>query len=224
MGRHKPSGSKAGGNSKVDRLADLRYLISNLDGIRAFRRMRTEKIENAFKRINAAPTWGAIKSDVERIVYLPNTIPGLLRLAKIAAILKMLFPTSIILVILALLIRMGIIPIDIPRALFVALLVFSPVVIVAFVLTDFTIRRKVIKYETEHPDLHSEEREHIKAVIQELITKLSKEIKSSGEDPSNYRMRLFYKDYERLVIIKECKEKALGIFKKQYSTYIATPS
>jgi len=224
MGRHKLSGSRAGGNSKVDRLADLRYLISNLDSIRAFRRMGTEKIENAFKRINAAPTWGAIKSDVEKIVYLPDTIPGLLRLAKIAAILKTLFPTGIIFVIFAVLSRMGIIPIDMPTALFVALLVFSPIVIVAFVLTDFTIRRKVIKYETAYPDLHSEEREHIKAVIQELIIKLSKEIRSSGEDPGNYRMRLFYKDYEKLVIIKECKEKALGIFKKQYSSYIATPS
>ena len=54
--------------------------------------------------------------------------------------------------------------------------------------------------------------------------KLLKEIKSRGENPSNYKMKLFYGDYKGIMIIKERREKIYGIFKRKYSTYIAIPS
>jgi len=212
-----------GRKREVDKLSDLYYLAVQLDNIRAFRRVGTEKIESAFQRINSTGVWRKIKSDVEEIVYLPNTIPGLLRLTKIVMTLKTLFPTCFIFIILALLIRFGFIPIPAP-ALSYVLIFFAIFVMFSFVALDFTIRRRIVKYEEEHPAMQSREKEHIKAVIQELIMKLLKEIESCGEDPSNYRMRLFYKDYERIKIIKERKEKVFGIFKKKYSTYIAIPS
>jgi len=223
MGRYKLSKLGFRRKSEVDRLSDLHYLILQLDSIRAFRRVGIEKIENSFKRINSTRVWRAIRSDIEEIVCLPNTIPGVPRLTKIVMILRTLFFTCFIFIILALLIRIGVIPIHLPIIYF-ALLAFPVFVIIAFVLIDFTIRRRIVKYEEEHPAMQSREKEHIKAVIQELIMKLLKEIESCGEDPSNYRMRLFYEDYERIKIIKERKEKVFGIFKKKYSTYIAIPS
>ncbi len=212
-----------GRKREVDKLSDLYYLAVQLDNIRAFRRVGTEKIESAFQRINSTGVWRKIKSDVEEIVYLPNTIPGVPRLTKIVMTLKTLFPTCFIFIILALLIGIGFIPIHAP-IIFFALLTFPVFVIIAFVLIDFTIRRRIVKYEEEHPAMQSREKEHIKAVIQELIMELLREIRSGGEDPDNYKMKLFYKDYERIKIIKERKERVFGIFKRKYSTYIAIPS
>jgi len=125
--------------------------------------------------------------------------------------------------ILALLIRFGFAPMLTPT-IYYALLAFPMLIMLAFVSVDFTIRRRVAKYEEEHPTMQSVEKEHIKAVIQELIMKLLKEIKSRGENPSNYKMKLFYKDYKGIRIIKERREKVFGIFKRKYSTYIAIPS
>jgi len=223
MGYHKFPTPGFGRKREVDRVSDLRYLILQLDGIRAFRRVGTEGIENSFKRINSIGVWRKIKPDVEEIVYLPNAISGLPRLMKIVATLRRLFSTCIILIILALLIRFGFAPMLTP-IIYYALLVFPTLIIIAFALVDFTIRRRVAKYEEKHPTMQSGEKEHIKAVVQELIMKLLKEIKSRGENPSSYKMKLFYKDYKGIRIIKERREKVFGIFKRKYSTYIAIPS
>lgn len=223
MGRHKFSIPGFHGKREIDRLSDLRYLILQLDGIRAFRRVGTEGIENSFQRINSIGVWRKIKPDVEEIVYFPNAIPGLLRLIKIVATLRKLFFTCLILMILALLIRFGFAPMLTPT-IYYALLAFPMLIMIAFVSVDFAIRKRIAKYEEEHLTMQSGEKEHIKAVIQELIIKLLKEIKSRGENPSNYKMKLFYGDYKGIMIIKERREKIYGIFKRKYSTYIAIPS
>jgi len=211
-----------GRKREVDKLSDLYYLAVQLDNIRAFRRVGTEKIESAFQRINSIGVWRKIKSDVERIVYLPETIPGLLRLVKIAAVLRRLFSTSLILLVLAFLIRIGFIPIPVP-ALSYVLIFFAIFIMFSFVALDFIIRRRIAKYEEEHPTMQSKEKEHIRDVVQELIKELLKEIRSRGEDPGRYKMRLFHKDYKGIIITKEYQEKIFGIFKRKYSIYIATP-
>lgn len=223
MGRYKFPIPGFGGKREIDRLSDLRYLVLQLDGIRSFRRVGTEGIENSFKRINSTGVWRKIKPDVEEIVYFPNAIPGLLRLIKVVATLRKLFFTCLILMILALLIRFGFAPMLTPT-IYYALLAFPMLIMLAFVSVDFTIRRRVAKYEEEHPTMQSGEKEHIKAVIEELIMKLLKGIKSRGENPNAYKMKLFYGDYKGIMIIKERREKIYGIFKRKYSTYIAIPS
>lgn len=212
-----------GRKREVDKLSDLYYLAVQLDSIRAFRRVGTEKIESAFQRINSTGVWRKIKSDVEEIVYLPNTIPGLLRLTKIVMTLKTLFPTCFIFIILALLIRFGVIPIPAP-ALSYVLIFFAIFVMFSFVALDFIIRRRIAKYEEEHPAMQSKEKEHIRDIVQELIKELLKEIRSRGEDPGRYKMRLFHKDYRGIRIIKEYRERIFGIFKRKYSIYLAIPS
>jgi len=180
-------------------------------------------MEDSFERINSTGVWKRIKHDVEGIVYFPNAIPGLPRLMKIVATLRTFFPLCLGLIIFSLLIRLGFVPM-VPLTVFYALLVLPMLIIIAFVSVDFTIRRKVAKYEGEHPAMQSEEKEHIKAVVEELIMKLLKGIKSRGENPNDYKMKLFYGDYKGIMIIKERREKIYGIFKKKYSTYIAIPS
>lgn len=212
-----------GRKREVDKLSDLYYLAVQLDNIRAFRRVGTEKIESAFQRINSTGVWRKIKSDVEEIVYLPNTIPGVPRLTKIVMTLRTLFPTCVIFIILALLIRFGFIPIPAP-ALSYVLIFFAIFVMLSFVALDFTIRRRIVRYEEEHPAMQSREKEHIRDVVQELIKELLKEIRSRGEDPGRYKMRLFHKDYRGLRIIKEYRERIFGIFKRKHSIYLAIPS
>jgi len=180
-------------------------------------------MEDSFERINSTGVWKKIRHDVEGIVYFPNAIPGLLGLMKLVATLRAFFPLCLGLIIFSLLIRLGFVPM-VPLTVFYALLVLPMLIIIAFVSLDFTIRRRVAKYEKEHPAMQGEEKEHIKIVIQELIMKLLKGIKSRGENPNDYKMKLFYKDYKGIEIIKERREKIYGVFKRKYSTYIAIPS
>jgi len=223
MGRYKFSILGFNRKREIDKLSDLRFLVLQLDNIRAFRRARTKGLEDSFERIHSTNVWKKIRHDVEGIIYFPNTIPGVLSLIKIVAALRTFFPLCLGLMIFALLIRLGFIPM-VPLAVFYTLFVLPVLVMVAFVSVDFIIRRKVTKYEGEHPAMQNEEKEHIKAVIEELILKLLKEIKSRGENPGDYRMKLFHGDYRGIMVIKERREKVYGIFKRKYSTYIAIPS
>ncbi len=223
MGRYKFSIPGFSRKREIDKLSDLRYLILQLDSIRAFRRARTKGLDDSFERINSTSMWKKIRHDVEGIIYFPNTISGVLSLIKIVATLRAFFPFCLGLMIFALLIRLGFIPM-VPLTVFYILFVLPVLIMGAFVSVDFIIRRKVAKYEGEHPAMQNEEKEHIKAVIEELITKLLKEIKSRGENPGDYRMKLFHGDYKGVMIIKERREKIYGIFKRKYSTYIVIPS
>ena len=223
MGRHRRSNRRTQERNGIETLKELHFLIRQLDSICAFRRAGTAALEASFQRVNLTNTWEKIRPDVETIAYLPNTIPEILKLVKSVAFLRAIFPICFFSFILSVLLMMGIVPVS---NKFVSLFfLFLPIaVMIAFILIDFTIRRKIIKYEKKQPNLHSEEKRRIKKVIEELIIKLSKRIKGQSESPSNYKMRLFYDDYKGIEILKRNRESVYGIFKKNYFTYIAVPS
>ncbi len=223
MGRHRLSNRRFQERNGLETLKELHFLIRQLDSICAFRRAGTAALEASFQRVNLTNTWEKIKADVETIAFYPNTIPEIFRLVKSVAFLRALFPICFFSFILSVLMMIGIIPVS---NKFVSLFfLFLPIaVMIAFVLIDLTIRRKIVKHEKEQPNLHSEEKARIKKVIEELIMKLSKSIKKQSESPSNYKMRLFYDDYKGIEILKRKRESVYGIFKKKYFTYIAVPS
>lgn len=223
MGRHRLSNRRFQERNGIETLKELHFLIRQLDSICAFRRTGTAALEASFQRVNLTNTWEKIKPDVETIAFYPNTIPEIFRLVKSVAFLRALFPICFLSFILSVLMMIGIIPVS---NKFVSLFfLFLPImVMIAFILIDFTIRRKIVKHEKEQPNLHSEEKGRIKKVIEELIMKLSKRIKKQRESPSNYKMRLFYDDYKGIEILKRKRESVYGIFKKKYFTYIAVPS
>ena len=223
MGHHRRSSRRIQERNGLETLKELHFLIRQLDSICAFRRAGIEALEASFQRVNLTNTWEKIRPDVETIAYFPNTIPKILKLVKSVAFLRALFPICFFSFILSVLLMIGIIPVS-NKFVSLFFLFLPTAVMIAFILIDFTIRRKIIKYEKEQPNLHSEEKRRIKKVIEELIIKLSKRIKRQSESPSNYKMHLFYDDYKGIEILKRKRESVYGIFKKNYFTYIAVPS
>lgn len=210
-------------NEEINNLCDL---IITLDSVRAFRRPNPEVIKAAFQKIGSkefTEMWKEIKHDVEKIAYTPLNIEGLPSLMRIVAILKLLVPVASFLMILTFVTHLRpfekllVPPFTIFKAPFAPMLTttFSLATIIALMATDYTIRRKVIKYEESHMDKFSQGRERIKKVIEKLAEKLSKELKRRKEDPNKYKMMLFYK-YKGLKVIKEKRGR---ILKKKYPLY-----
>jgi hypothetical protein len=206
---------KRGTNEK---LAQFQYLVAQLDSIRAFRRVHPSKLEQAVDKTSSTKLWNRIKPSVERIAFLPESIPGLSNLIRIAATLRMLFPLCFFAFILGILIRVGIFPVT--SVFFYNLFLIAPIVImIAFVVVDFTIRKRVARYEEQHPDLHVEEKEQIKRAIEELIVQFIRETKLYKDNPERYQMKLYFGDYRGITVVNEHREKIFGMFNRGYSTF-----
>jgi len=209
-------------------LEDLCLLISQLDGIRGFRRVDPEAIKEAFKRApfkDVGQEWKKIRHDVEKIVYLPLTIHGIPTLIRLAVILKLLIPISLIFIVLTIAPKMfsfQLIPL--PPIFGEETLIFfgilSVIVMNGFVMTDFIIRRRITKYEEKHKEKFSKGKERIKDVTQTLILKLVEKLKRRGGDPDDYKMIFFFKDYMGIKVVKESRGR---IFKKKYPVYTVIP-
>jgi len=208
-------------NSKEWKLENLRYLVAQLDSIRAFKRVELTPVEESFQEVNRADLWDEIQPDVEKVVYFPQTLPKARKLMQVAFVLRRLFPVCFFSIVLVILTKTGFIPIRIsPLASYV--LFFGPFAILfAFVYVDLFIRRIVIRHERHHPNMQSKQKTHIKAVIEKLTQDLLKELVSLNEDPVKYPLKLFYNDYEGMRIVKEMRARRLG---PKYPTYLAVPS
>ena len=204
-----------------EKLAQFQYLVAQLDSIRAFRRVHPSKLEEAVNKTNSTKLWNRIKPEVERIVFLPESIPGLSNLIRTTATLRMLFPLCFFAFILGILIRVGIFPIT--SAFLYSIFLIAPIVImVAFVVVDFTIRKKVARYEERHPDLHVEERAQLRRAVDDLILQFIREMKLYKGNPQKYQMRLYFNDYRGITVHSERREKIFGVFNRGYSTYTTT--
>jgi len=200
-------------DKQKEKLNALCQLISDLDSIRAFRRTKPEVIKEKFEKMKSnelMQLWKTIRHDVEKICYLPMEIQGLTTLMRLVAFLKMFVPLTSILVVLTIASQLrapGKLLIPLPELfrspiIFGIALTLSFSIMMALVLVDYTIRRRVVKYEEKHPEKLSRARERIKDVIEKLATKLAQELKRNNEDPNNFKATLFYK-YEGLKVVKE---------------------
>ena len=171
MGRHRFPLVGLGRRGTNEKLAQFQYLVAQLDSIRAFRRIHPSKLEEPVMKTGTTNLWNRIRPGVEKIVFLPETIPGMASLIRTAATLRMLFPLCFFSFILGILIRVGIFAVA-SSALYNIFLIAPIVIMLAFVVVDFTIRKRVARYEEKHPDLHVEEKEQIKRAVEELIWKL----------------------------------------------------
>jgi hypothetical protein len=203
--------------------ADLHFLIQRLDGIRAFRRVDPEHLEKSFERLDLLGIWGRIKADVHRIAYFPETIAGLPRLIKITTTLRSLFPIALLSLALSVLIRLGIFPT--PATSVYLIFLFVPLAILAaFVSLDLTVRKRIAAVEKQNPELHTREKQRIKEVVVDLLSRLNVEIRLKKEDPNRYRMRLYFDDYPGANIISEKVDRVFLVFPRSYSRYVAVPS
>lgn len=214
-------------SSKKEKLENLCQLILYLDGVRAFRRVEPELIKEGFQKMGTkefTDMWKSIRHDVEKIAYNPITeIRGLPTLMKLVALLKLLVPLSSIFMVLVIAAHFRPpekLPLPLPSVFreWITLTIaftFSFATIIALVTLDYTIRRKIIKYEEKHCEKFSAGRERIRNVIERLVKVLAKELERNGEDPKKYKMILFFK-YKGLKVIKEDRGK---ILRRKYPLY-----
>jgi len=215
-------------NQPKEKLENLCQIISTLDSIRAFRRVEPKLVKESFQSVKSGEItqlWNTIKHDVEKIVYLPMEIPGLPRLMRLIAFLKLLTPLLSLLMIATLTFHLPyakVFPTALreifghPAVLPIMVTLFSTALI-TYITVDQTIRRRVINYEENHFGKFSRGKERIKSVIEKLIVKLTEELKRNNEDFTKYKMQLFYK-YEGLKVIKESRGR---IIKRKYPVYTA---
>jgi hypothetical protein len=207
----------------VKQEADLHFLIQQLDGIRAFRRVDPGRLEQSFERLELYRLWGSIKKDVQRIAYFPEAIPGLPKLIRITTTLRSLFPIALLSLALSVFIRLGILPM--PTTSVYLIFLFVPLTIMAvFISIDLTVRRRIAAEERANPELHAEEKQRIKAVIAELLKRLNTEIHLKKVDPNRYRMRLYFNDYPGILVLSEKLDRVFGIFRRSYYRYVSIPS
>jgi len=213
-------------DTQREELNNLCQLIVDLDSIRAFRRIEPELLKQSFQKTKSAEImdeWKAIRHDVEKISYMPTEIEGLPTLMRLAAFLKLLAPVVSIFMVLTLASRGSkTLPIPLPaifgeRAIFVIAVSLSFGLTLAFVMVDYTIRRRVIKYEETHIEKFGTGRKRIENVIRKLVERLAKELKRRNEDPNNFKLTLYYK-YEGLKVIKESRGR---ILRRKYLVYTA---
>jgi hypothetical protein len=218
VGRYRIPLIRFGKRGTNEKLAQFQYLVAQLDSIRAFRRVHPSKLEDSVAKTSSSNVWNRIKPGVEKIAFLPESIPGLPNFIRVAATLRMLFPLCFFAFIMGILMRAGIFPIV--SVFFYNLLLIAPIVIMlVFVAVDFTIRRRVARYEEQHPDLHVEEREQIKRAIDELILQFIREMKLYKDNPERYQMKLYFNDYHGTTVINQRRESIFGVFKRRYSTF-----
>jgi hypothetical protein len=207
----------------VKQEAELHYLIQQLDGIRAFRRVDPARIQQSFERLELYRLWGRIKDDLQRVAYFPETIPGLPKLIRISTTFRSLFPIALISLALSVFIRLGIFPM--PTQSVYLIFLFVPLAIMAvFISVDLTVRRRIAAAEKANPDLHLEEKKRIREVIVDLLNRLNIEIRLKKQDPSRYRMRLYFGDYPGITVLSEKVERVFGVFPRSYSRYLSVPS
>jgi hypothetical protein len=202
---------------------DLHFLIQQLDGIRAFRRVDPGGLQQSFERLELFRLWGSIKNDVHRIAYFPETIAGLPKLIKITTTLRSLFPIALLSLALSVFIRLGILPM--PTTSVYLIFLFVPLAIMAaFISIDLTVRRRIAAAEKANPELHVEEKQRIKQVIIELLKRLNIEIRLKRDDPNRYRMRLYFNDYPGVVVLAEKFDRVFGVFRRSYYRHLSIPS
>ena len=203
------------------RLKNVCHLLTQLDSLRAFKRVNLTPIEESFHEINRTKLWEEIQPDLEKIVYFPQTLPLAFRLMQVGAVLRRLFPICFFSVVLVILDKAGII--RLPASPIAALLfLFAPIVIlIGFVCVDLFIKRIIIKYERTHPRMQSKQKERIRKIIQTLTEDLREEIRNLGKNPAQVQMELYFDDYEGIKIVRELRRR---FFRLKYPIYLGVPA
>lgn len=195
-----------------DKLHTLCRLISNLDSVRAFKRIKPKTIETSFKELGSKELlqeWKKIRSDVQTLIYLPLKARGVSTLMRWIVILKIAYPFCVIFL---------------ATSLYAQLTFLTPIIIVltiavftGHVILDFMIRRRIVKYETKYGEKFHKEKERVKTLIEKIIMRLLKELERCRKDPIKYKIKLFHVDYKRVKVIDKARA-------RKYLVYTVVPT
>ncbi|TFG64250.1 MAG: hypothetical protein E4H36_03515 [Spirochaetales bacterium] len=206
-----------------ERLKQFLYVTRVLDNLRAFRRQDPARLEQYMGLLGFGDLYRQLKSGIEAVVYLPNSLPGICRLIPAAGTLRSLFPVCLFGILISVLMRTGVLPV-LNRTVYNVLLIVPAVLLVAFVIVDQVLRRKIAAYEKAHPDLHHAEKEELKKALDQVLHRFAAEISRKNRNPEDFTMKLYFNDYQRIRVISEKRERVAVLFKKKFSVYLAVPA
>lgn len=211
MGRYRKS------RGVDDSLGDIRYIIRQLDAIRAFRRNDPSRLAQVMEFRGLKDVYEKVRPSIEEIIYLPNRLPGIKVLLQITGTLRSFFTIAVISIVLAMLMRTGLFPV-INLVIYRLLLYVPLVVLLGFVVTDFILRRRIAGYEKKHPNLHAEERENLRDAVNRVIARMQRDLRERQVSPDDYPLLLHFCDYEGLMVLKRVQPRSMLVFRKKYDT------
>jgi len=223
---------------EIDPVSQLAQCITLLDDTRAYRRKDVERIDEAFAALKKTrfkehyDMWVKARPAAEKIADMPLKIPGVPRMIRALAWIKVANRVGLIVLIGFLAIQ--IVPVW-RRVLgqhpfgghaFLYSMIAVMIVVIAMncaTVVDYRIRKKIIRYEAETKDLYAPQREKMKECVGKMMKSLAKEANRSGKNPEYYKLVLYFDDYENTKVVNQWRPKVMFVFKKSYSHFEVVP-
>lgn len=231
-----PAQRKAPIQRRDEQILPLTDVISSLDSLRAYRRRSSIGLDEKFRRLKGmgyselGRLWGDIKDAVEEIVEMPLRIPGVPRLIRLHAYLRLaavLFMILFVIVFAALFVRawrttLGDLLGD-QLWLFLLVVIGTVVTFNGAAVVDYRIRRRIIRYEEETQARYAASVAQLKRGAQAAISQLVREVGQADKDPGQFPFELFFTDYEGVEVVETKTPRVLLLFKKKFQVYTAIP-
>jgi len=223
---------------EMDPVSQLAQCITLLDDTRAYRRKDVERIDEAFVALKKTrfkehyDMWVKARPAAEKIADMPLKIPGVQRMIRTLAWIKVANRVGLIFLIGFLAIQivpvwrrvLGPHPFGGHAFLYSMIAVIIVVVAMNYAtVMDYRIRKKVIKYEAETKDLYAPQREKMKECVGKMMKSLAKEANRSGKNPEYYKLVLYFDDYDNIKVVNQWRPKVMFVFKKSYSHFEVVP-
>jgi hypothetical protein len=223
---------------KVDPVSQLAQCIALLDDTRAYKRKDVDRIDMAFLELKKTrfkehyDMWVKARPAADKIADMPLKIPGVERMIRSLAWIKIANRVGLIVLILFVAIqivpawRRVLGPHPFGGHAFLYSMIAVLVVVVAMnyaTVVDYRIRKKVIRYEKETQDLYAPSREKMKECVNKMLRSLAREANRGGEKPEDYRMILYFDDYDNIKVVNKWRPKSMFVFKKPFDLHEIVP-
>jgi hypothetical protein len=210
-------------------LKSLAKLVSWLDGYASLSSTDPLRVEKLVKEIEAsgqakkgkdtdpsgkevAELWQQVRKDVYDIANLPGESEDIMKVSKRVGIAKILIPFLGAGVVLAFLLLniFGILPMsDYSRVVVIILAIVAyNASLILFMAYNRRLSARVDDYYKKHSGELANQRKHVKATVQKLITILASGVRSRGLEPNSVRFSLLNSDYHSIVVLGSDKEGA----------------
>lgn len=221
-----------------DSATTLARCIVLLDDIRAYRRKDIDQIEEQFAPLKKSrfketyDMWIKARPSAEKIVGMPQKIPGVDRLIR--TINWMRVANKILLIFLVLFVSFQIVPIwrrtlghdflSGPGLVFTIAFVLLVVITLNLVtFLDYRIRKKIIAYEETTMDEYATAREKMKESVSKMMRSLAREVGRTKMNPDYYGLVLYFDDYDNIEVVDKWRPRSMGVFKKSYNHFQVVP-
>ncbi len=223
---------------EIDPVSQLAQCITLLDDTRAYRRKDVERIDEAFADLKKTrfkehyDMWVKARPAAEKIADMPLKIPGVERMIRTLAWIKVANRVGLIVLIGFLAVQivpvwrtvLGRHPFGGHAFLYSMIAVLIVVIAMNYAtVMDYRIRKKVIKYEAETQDLYAPQREKMKECVGKMMKSLAKEANRSGKNPEYYKLVMYFDDYDNIKVVNQWRPKVMFVFKKSYSHFEVLP-